>query len=95
MTTIKGCCPMGCGNTLFVADGGYITCSFVNCPVPVYVSSLLDEQQTDHIVKFTEDGFTVQHPLRERKNDLMSCDLHLRLSRHYPGDRFTSPQNKG
>jgi hypothetical protein len=79
MMTIKGYCPMGCGQTLFIGKGGYITCSFIHCPDPSYVSDLLEDRQTEHIVKFTEDGFTVQHPLRERKNDLMSCDLHVRL----------------
>jgi len=80
MQNIKGYCPMGCGQTLFVADGGYVTCSFISCPDPGYVSDLLDDRETEHIVKFTDDGFTVQHPLKERRAKLMDCDLHVRLA---------------
>ncbi len=80
MQNIKGYCPMGCGQTLFVADGGYVTCSFISCPDPGYVSDLLDDRETEHIVKFTDDGFAVRHPLKERRAGLMDCDLHVRLA---------------
>lgn len=80
MIDVKGFCPMGCGPTLFVAEGGYITCSFNKCPNPSYVSELLEDRETEHIVKFVEGGFTVQHPLREKKDTLMTCDVHLRLA---------------
>jgi hypothetical protein len=29
---IVGVCPMGCGETLFLGDGGHVTCSFEQCP---------------------------------------------------------------
>src|SRR5688572_9515137 len=75
--TVMGYCPMGCGNTLFVGDGGYITCSYAHCKNPTAVSDLLEDQETEHIVELGEDTFTVRHPLRERLNDeLMTCDLH-------------------
>lgn len=74
---VQGYCPMGCGRTLFLADGGYVTCSYVHCPTRTAVSDLLDDRETEHLVTFDEQGFTVRHPLRERLGEaLMSCDLH-------------------
>lgn len=74
---VEGCCPMGCGKTLFLADGGYVTCSFIRCPRPDAVADLLADRETEHIVTFGEEGFTIRHPLRERLDDaLLDCDLH-------------------
>ncbi|MEU9888654.1 DUF6085 family protein [Sphaerisporangium sp. NPDC051011] len=70
-------CPMGCGRTLFVADGGFITCSYVHCPRPTAVADLLEDRETEHIVRFGLETFTVRHPLRERLDEsLMDCALH-------------------
>lgn len=41
MQQIKGRCPMGCGETLFVGQGGYVTCSYIHCPDPAAASRLL------------------------------------------------------
>lgn len=38
---VKGQCPMGCGDTLFIGSGGYITCSWHACPNPTAVADLL------------------------------------------------------
>ena len=40
---IKGECPMGCGETLFVTNNslGYVTCSYIGCPDPARASDLL------------------------------------------------------
>lgn len=74
---IQGWCPMGCGRTLFVGQGGYITCSYIHCPRPDAISDLLDDNEIEHIVEFGETGFTIRHPLRERLDDaLMACKLH-------------------
>lgn len=74
---VTGYCPMGCGRTLFVGSGGYITCSYIDCPRPDAVADLLADRETEHVVRFDENGFTVRHPLRERLDDkLMTCDLH-------------------
>jgi hypothetical protein len=74
---VQGFCPMGCGSTLFLAAGGYVTCSFISCPRPDAVADLLADRETEHIVQFGEDGFTIRHPLRERLDDaLMDCALH-------------------
>lgn len=73
---VEGFCPMGCGSTLFLAEGGYVTCSIPACPNPTAVSDILAEQETEHVVEFGRRGFTVKHPLRERVGDaLLSCDL--------------------
>lgn len=43
MTEVKGRCP-ACGwETLFVGEGGYITCSRLECPRPDTVTELLGE----------------------------------------------------
>jgi hypothetical protein len=75
--TVRGYCPMGCGETLFIASGGYVTCSFLHCPAPDAVATILDDRETEHVVELGEENFTVRHPLRERLNDeLLTCDLH-------------------
>lgn len=78
--TIAGHCPMGCGTTLFVGSGGYITCSFINCPRPDAVAVILAERETEHIVQLKRHDFSILHPLRERlDNELLRCDLHAYL----------------
>jgi len=79
---VPGYCPMGCGQTLFRARGGHITCSHLSCPNPAAVDDiLLHDAEVEHIVEFREDVFTVRHPLRERLGDeLMRCDLHSYLA---------------
>lgn len=73
---IRGYCPMGCGETLFVAAGGYITCSNVPCPNPTAVSDILDDRESEHVVVLDADGWTIRHPLRERLGDaLLTCDI--------------------
>ena len=71
---------MGCGQTLFVAEGGWITCSMQGCPNPTAVASVLEETETEHVVTLRESDFTVRHPLRERLDDQIdSCALHAYL----------------
>lgn len=73
---VRGYCPMGCGQTLFLGDGGYVTCSLIGCPQPDAVATLLEDSEHEHIVKIEPGDFTILHPLRERLGDqLMSCDL--------------------
>ena len=75
---VAGYCPMGCGDTLFLGEGGFVTCSSLQCDNPTAVSDLLDDGETQHIVQIDETEFTVRHPLRERLGDeqLMQCELH-------------------
>ena len=75
--TVDGFCPMGCGKTLFLGDGGYVTCSYLHCPNRAAVADILADRETEHIVTFSAAGFTIRHPLRERLGDaLMDCALH-------------------
>ena len=74
---VTGFCPMGCGRTLFLGIGGYVTCRLDKCPNPSAASDILGEWETEHLVTFDERGFTVKHPLRERiKDELLTCALH-------------------
>lgn len=87
---IQGRCPMGCGDTLFVGSGGYITCSLDKCPNPTAVADLLlDHCTPHHVVVLGEYSFDIKHPLRERLNDdLFECQLHKQL------DAMTGPPMK-
>ena len=82
---VAGCCPMGCGETLFLADGGHVTCSLDRCPNPCAADEILHERETEHVVVIDEEGFNIQHPLRERLNgDMFDCGLHAWM-RALPG----------
>lgn len=44
MEQVKGRCP-ACGHTtLFVAAGGYLTCSLADCPNPTALAGHLDQE---------------------------------------------------
>lgn len=74
---VAGYCPMGCGWTLGRTYGGHITCGSPSCPRPDAVATLLEDRETEHIVQFDTETFTIRHPLRERLDDaLMECQLH-------------------
>ncbi|MGW0993499.1 DUF6085 family protein [Streptomyces sp. NPDC002523] len=75
---VPGYCPMGCGQTLERrGTDGVIVCQATYCPQMYAVRDLLADRETEHIVQFHADGFTIRHPLRERLGDvLMRCDLH-------------------
>lgn len=80
---IRGYCPMGCGETLFADDGGHLICSWHECPDPLRLSSILEVNEPDHIVTFTDTGWTIRHPLSERypASALEDCDLHRHCER--------------
>lgn len=81
MQTVEGYCPMGCGQTLFLGEGGRITCSWIECPRPAAVDELLADHETEHVVTIGLRSFAVQHPLRERLDgELHRCELHQELS---------------
>lgn len=104
MIRIQGFCPMGCGRTLKAEEyraEGRVICMGQSCPDPLAAQRILDEPETEHIVRFQGSGFTVRHPLRERLGDaLMECDLHLLLVA-LPGPpdgspgRFTAREENG
>lgn len=73
---------MGCGETLFVGEGGRITCSWKECPDPAAVDKILADEETNHIIELREDGYTIQHPLKERIDDgLFACNLQSAFSK--------------
>lgn len=74
---VQGRCP-ACGWVgLFIGDGGHITCSQVDCPNPSAAGEILADGETEHLVTFTEEGWTIRHPLRERIGDqLETCDMN-------------------
>jgi len=78
---VKGYCPFGCGETLFLGNGGHITCALIGCPDPGAVDQILSNRETEHIVVFNEKNWSCQHPLRERLHgDLFGCELVAYLS---------------
>jgi hypothetical protein len=77
---VQGFCPMGCGATLFLGSGGYVTCSYSNCPRPDAATVILEERETEHLVTIDDNTFTVKHPLKERLDDaILTCDIAPRL----------------
>jgi hypothetical protein len=97
---VQGYCPMGCGRTLFLGEGGHITCSWAMCPDPSAVDELLNDRETEHIVRLWDDTFSVVHPLRERLNDgIINCQLHDFLAQQdgppYEPGRYRVPEPWG
>lgn len=77
---VVGFCPMGCGQTLFLGDDGYVTCSYLECPNPTAVCEVLADGDTRHLIKVEETTFSVQHPLRERLDGkLFDCTVHQQI----------------
>ncbi len=80
---VAGQCPMGCGETLFIGEGGHVTCSTGECPDPIAVDKLLSvPPEVEHIGVFDIGGdtFTSEHPSRERiAGDLFDCPLQSYL----------------
>jgi hypothetical protein len=76
VATVKGLCPMGCGETLFLGAGGHVTCSWHACPDPGRLDKIVNDPEVlEHIVWLAGDGFSIQHPLRERPQELDQCEL--------------------
>jgi hypothetical protein len=78
---VRGKCPMGCGETLFLGSGGYVTCSLDRCPNPTAMCDvMLDHAEPWHVVVLEAGTFKILHPLRERLGeDLFDCALHTYL----------------
>lgn len=78
---VQGYCPMGCGQTLFLGEGGHITCSYGMCPNPSAVDEILADRETEHVVRLNRTNFDVQHPLRERLDgELFDCGMHAAIA---------------
>lgn len=74
---VAGNCPMGCREGLILGEGGVLWCAALLCPRPTAAAEILADAESEHLVAFSETGFIIRHPLRERLDDeLMSCALH-------------------
>lgn len=81
MTKVNGLCPMGCGPTLYLDSEGFVTCQNSACPRPLAPSEAL-HQGDDHIVWFTDDGYTVEHTMKERiEGTMATCEHNEALQR--------------
>lgn len=73
---VQGYCPMGCGESLYLASSGAVECVKPDCPDPVAVTGVLFDRETEHLVAFDDDGWSAKHPLRERIGDaLLRCEI--------------------
>lgn len=75
---VHGHCPMGCGETLTLEEG-VVVCAEKRCPDRMRLAQIMDSGETEHIVVFDAEGFTIQHPLHERGGPLFECQLHQEL----------------
>jgi hypothetical protein len=75
---VAGRCP-SCGydGSLFLGDGGFVTCSRAECPDPGKAADLLD-RPAYHVVELGEDGWALQHEVTCFPN-LLDCDVHKRV----------------
>lgn len=75
-TAVAGFCP-ACGGVLFLDPDGCVTCDRDACADPYAAAKVLADSELDHLVKVTEDGWILRHPLVERIGDLlMTCPLN-------------------
>jgi len=77
---------MGCDEGLIIGEAGRLWCGNLLCPRPDAAARILEDDEAEHLVTFTEHGFTIRHPLRERLDDeLMRCLLHEWCATLAPG----------
>lgn len=50
MDRVAEVCPRGCGETLFLGEGGHVTCSNSACPDPSAVDALLSRPFLESLV---------------------------------------------
>lgn len=72
---------MGCGQTLHLsANTSMIMCLDPACPDQGAAQKILSDPQSEDVVIFGADSFTVRHPLKERLGDLVACPVHSACS---------------
>lgn len=72
---VNGYCP-ACGNQSLCLSDYRLICMAKGCPAPDTAAKVLNDPETEHVVRFAEHGyFTVRHPLRERAGDLLECPM--------------------
>src|SRR6266496_3382394 len=47
---VKGYCPMGCGRTLIITDGGFLTCARPGCPRPDAPDLVLNDADVQRLI---------------------------------------------
>ncbi len=63
---VRGNCPMGCGEGLILSELGGLLCADLLCSRRAAAQEILADAEAGHVVTFTDEGFIIQHPLRER-----------------------------
>ncbi|QEM41613.1 hypothetical protein SEA_FORZA_178 [Gordonia phage Forza] len=87
-TPVKGACPECGERTLEVTPTHDLICSNRTCPDRFCLTKVLSFATPHHLVRLTPRDFTIEHPIRERKNhSLFECklDQHLRSLVAPPG----------
>lgn len=79
MELVRGKCPRGCGSTLFLGDGGYVTCSWFACPEPDAASTVLLSLGSDETGAKPAD---VHAPLVAQPSGLTDSSPSSREARH-------------
>lgn len=85
---VTGLCPMGCGDTLYLAAKGVLECTSPICPDPDAATAILLDPETEHLVRLEGDGWSCRHPIRERlANELLSCGVGdaVQIMLRWPG----------
>lgn len=75
---LHGRCPNGCGSTLFRGLGGYVTCSWCDCPEPDAASHLLANAQSVTAVLTAARKTSELHPVN-RNGGVCPCELCVAL----------------
>jgi hypothetical protein len=88
---VAGRCPAcGCDGTLFVANGGYITCSLDKCPDPTLVADVLSPQSS-HSIVLTADIVGVCDEVERLSKKLASgINLTRGIPTNSPGTKATA-----
>lgn len=92
---VQGRCPSCGGSSLFLGDGGYVTCSRSNCVEPDAATTMLERTpaaETPHrptleaVVRALEANATVQKKYKNTNIELRkreAADIHDRLTRAF------------
>lgn len=75
---VQGRCPACGGEALFLADGGHVTCSRLDCADPSRIGDLL-QRPTYHILELGETHWAVEHAITCFPK-LLDCDIYQRVS---------------
>jgi len=67
---------MGCGQTLHLMASNMVACLDRDCPDKGAAQKILSDPESEHVVTFGTDSWTIRHPLRERLGDLVACQVH-------------------